>query len=261
MTKLELKIWYQERKLSKERKIRRESYHRCKERHDRKRNTALSETKKALWKRKQRQRKKEKEESRRKSTLDRVHKYRAKQVKQRFRNQSDTERDFKHKMEKSRSINKLRKSLPQTPKRRSTVLQAYLEYKSPTAKTVRKIMFHETPNLKPVIDDLKSAINSLKMKRSNDARAAVNVICASVNGNSVQNSKSQKKVARILGLPIRRLSGGKAIRTRVLSSAKSSWTHTDRKTRSDSLSEQDKNWPIIFGFFPTIPDQHAIREM
>ncbi|KAJ8312265.1 hypothetical protein KUTeg_009638 [Tegillarca granosa] len=144
MTKLELKKWYQERKLSKERKLRRESYHRCKERHDRKRNTALSETKEALWKRKQRQRKKEKEKSRRKSTLDRVHKYRAKQVKQRFRNQSDTERDFKHKMEKSRSINKLRKSLPQTPKRRSAVLQAYLEYKSPTAKTVRKNMFHET---------------------------------------------------------------------------------------------------------------------
>ncbi|KAJ8305086.1 hypothetical protein KUTeg_017364 [Tegillarca granosa] len=153
-------------------------------------------------------------------------------------------------MEKSRSIYKLRKSLPQTPKRRSAVLQAYLEYKSPTAKTVRQNMFHETPNLKPVIDDLKSVINSLKMKRSNDARAAVNVICASVNGNSVQNSKSQKKKARILGLPIRRLSGGKAIRTRFLSSAKSSWTHTDKKTRSDSLSEQDKKLAYNFWLLP-----------
>ncbi|KAJ8313054.1 hypothetical protein KUTeg_010427 [Tegillarca granosa] len=56
------------------------------------------------------------------------------------------------------------------------------------------------------------------MERSNEARAAVNVICASVNGNSVHNSKSQKKVVRILGLPIIRSSDGKAIRTMFLTS-------------------------------------------
>jgi len=52
--------------------------------------------------------------------------------------------------------------------------------------------------------------------------------------------KCRKRLARKLDLPIRRISGGKRIRTKVLTSDNSCWSFTKRKTRSDALSDEVK---------------------
>jgi hypothetical protein len=49
-----------------------------------------------------------------------------------------------------------------------------------------------------VIKDVKSVIDSVKHQRSDNARAAVSIICASINGNSVEKLRHTKKLAKKL---------------------------------------------------------------
>ncbi|CAC5397887.1 unnamed protein product [Mytilus coruscus] len=65
----------------------------------------------------------------------------------------------------------------------------------------------------------------------------MNVIISSVSGEKISDNKCRKKLARKLGLPVSR---GHAIRTRILKSEKSSWTYTNRKTRSDAITPDTK---------------------
>ncbi|VDI71490.1 Hypothetical predicted protein [Mytilus galloprovincialis] len=68
----------------------------------------------------------------------------------------------------------------------------------------------------------------------------MNVIISSVSGKKISDNKCRKKLTRKLGLPVRRVSRGHAIRTRILKSKKSSWTYTNRKTRSDAITPDTK---------------------
>ncbi|CAC5421892.1 unnamed protein product [Mytilus coruscus] len=86
---------------------------------------------------------------------------------------------------------------------------------------------------KALTEDLKTVIDNCKRKRPDDSLKTINVIISSVSGEKISDNKCRKKLARKLGLPVRRVSRGHAIRTRILKSEKSSWTYTNRKTRSD----------------------------
>jgi hypothetical protein len=68
----------------------------------------------------------------------------------------------------------------------------------------------------------------------------MNTIISSISGEKVSEKKCRKRLARKLDLPIRRISGGKRIRTKVLTSDNSCWSFTKRKTRSDALSDEVK---------------------
>jgi hypothetical protein len=78
------------------------------------------------------------------------------------------------------------------------------------------------------------------MKRTSDTLNGMNTIIASISGENVSEKKCRKRLARKLDLPIRRISGGKRIRTKVLTSDNSCWSFTKRKRRSDALSDEVK---------------------
>ncbi len=79
------------------------------------------------------------------------------------------------------------------------------------------------------------------MKRSTDSRTAMHVICASVSGENISKAKCIRRLSDKFQLPVRRISGGKRIRTKNLKSEKSCWTVTERKTRSDAIPEETKH--------------------
>jgi hypothetical protein len=78
------------------------------------------------------------------------------------------------------------------------------------------------------------------MKRTSITLNGMNTLIASISVENVSEKKCRKRLARKLDLPIRHISGGKRIRTKVLTSDNSCWSFTKRKTRSDALSDEVK---------------------
>jgi hypothetical protein len=79
-------------------------------------------------------------------------------------------------------------------------VSAYFPRNLPTVKTLVKLK--KLPSLElienlrisdAVIKDVKSVIDSVKHQRSDNARAALGIICASINGNSVKKLRHTKK--------------------------------------------------------------------
>jgi hypothetical protein len=96
-------------------------------------------------------------------------------------------------MRKHRALKKLRNSLPKSPTMRVSTVVAYISnFKSPTVNTLKKSSIIKTPGEsaekslgEAVIEDLKATVSATKLKRSDDARAAMNIISASVSGEAV----------------------------------------------------------------------------
>ncbi|MES9879654.1 MAG: hypothetical protein ABW185_02090 [Sedimenticola sp.] len=132
-----------------------------------------------------------------------------------------------------------------SPKKRIGALQSYIHNsKSPTAKAINNTDEISKDHIKlstAVLKDIKVAIDTCRMKRSTDSLKAMNVIVASVSGENLSKAKCIRRLSDELQLPVRRISGGKRIRTKILKSEKSCWTVTDRKTRSDAIPETTKH--------------------
>ncbi|VDI57901.1 Hypothetical predicted protein [Mytilus galloprovincialis] len=99
---------------------------------------------------------------------------------------------------------------------------------------------------KHVLVDVKKVLTHTKAQRSKDSLVTKHIILAAVSGESVTENRCKKKLASKLEVPIRRLSGGKRIRTNVLRSEQSCWTITKRKVRSDAISDEDKRLAYNF---------------
>ena len=101
---------------------------------------------------------------------------------------------FPNKMRKHRALKKLRNSLPKSSTMRVSTVVAYISnFKSPTVNTLKKSSIIKTPGEsaekslgEAVIEDLKATVSATKLKRSDDARAAMNIISASVSGEAVR---------------------------------------------------------------------------
>lgn len=144
---------------------------------------------------------------------------------------------FKNRTSKHRALKKLKDSLPQSPKKRSATLEVYLKNSnSPTTKILIDADVVLSPEEqskksteKAVLQDLKTPIDSCKMKRSKDSVTSMNVLVVSISGEQVTQSRCRKNLAKKLGLPVRRISKGNTIRTTVLKTERSCWTYTFRK--------------------------------
>ncbi|CAG2251770.1 MAO [Mytilus edulis] len=155
---------------------------------------------------------------------------------------------FQSRTQKHRALQKLKNSLPKTREKRATLISSYLsDTKSPTVALIHKFKKIPTPEdlksikmAEAVLSDMKDIVNDTKHKRTNDARATVNIMSAAVNVENVQKSKCRIQLSKKLGFNVRRMSQGKRIRTKVLTTEVSAWTFTSRKTRSDALSEDIK---------------------
>ena len=162
---------------------------------------------------------------------------------------------FENKMQKSRALKKLKSNLPKYPMKQAATIAAFLEDKnSPAVKILESIKIVPSPEEKEnlalqdsVFSDIKESVSNLKMKRCNKAREAMDFLAASISGEFVRKSRSKTSLAKKLGLPIRRISKGYVVRSKIFHSESSSLCYTQRKTRSDALS--DENRKCIYEFW------------
>ena len=88
------------------------------------------------------------------------------------------------------------------------------------------------------LNDIATALGTTKNKRSDDARATVNVGVSLISGKAVSNARLRTKIGKRLNINKGRVSKGFQHRTKILRGEKRCWTYTERKTRSDALSEE-----------------------
>ncbi|CAC5389941.1 unnamed protein product [Mytilus coruscus] len=151
-------------------------------------------------------------------------------------------------MEKSRAVKSMKRALPTTPKKKVAVMATYLDNKhSPTVQSLEKLKFVVTPEEKTdiqlgnaVLNDLKEIVDLAKFSRSDSARTALSVIVASTSGKNITKERKKTLLSRKLGLPLKRLSKGKRVRTQIFTSEKSCWTYIERKTRKDAITDDVK---------------------
>ncbi|CAG2241021.1 unnamed protein product [Mytilus edulis] len=94
---------------------------------------------------------------------------------------------------KHRIIKRLKNALTRTPKRRSATLATYLQHtKSPAVEILRQreVLYSPEDQMdmsieKAVLQDIKTATNSCKPKRSKDSVISMNVLVESISGNKV----------------------------------------------------------------------------
>ncbi|CAC5389660.1 unnamed protein product [Mytilus coruscus] len=88
--------------------------------------------------------------------------------------------------------------------------------KSLTVSNFEKINIVVTPEDKndthlgkAVIHDLREIVDKTKLLRTDGAKTATSIITASTNGSNIQNEKKKVLLAKKIGLPVQRISGGK----------------------------------------------------
>ena len=148
----------------------------------------------------------------------------------------------------------MKQALPTTPKKRIAVMASYLDNKhSPTVKSLEKLNFVVNPEDKTntqlgnaVINDIRELVDQIKNSRSDCTRTTLSVIAASTSGLNVQKEHKKSLIATKIGLPLKRLSTGKRVRTQIFTSEKSSWTFIGRKTRNDCISDEIRKLAYIF---------------
>ncbi|CAG2221432.1 unnamed protein product [Mytilus edulis] len=126
--------------------------------------------------------------------------------------------NFTNRMQKSRAMKKLKRALPQTPRKKAELLINLLTGKkskqSPTMAKLRQMNIVKSPDeiendeiAKHVLVDVKKVLTHTKAQRSKDSLVTKHIILAAVSGESVTENRCKKKLASKLEVPIRRLSG------------------------------------------------------
>lgn len=112
---------------------------------------------------------------------------------------------FKNRMEKSRSLRKLKDSLPESSRLKTATLRAYLNSDSPTAQSLQheQTMQRKQSNLiqENIVDNIKSAINATKKRRSKEAVSCRRVLFSSISGENIsQDNQTSTQLADTLNV-------------------------------------------------------------
>jgi len=159
-----------------------------------------------------------------------------------------------------RSLRKLRGALPATPSRRADVLHSYLHSSriplSPAVKTfherVSKDNSTENRLESETLETINTFIQSVKHKRSDEARTKMKIIKSSVSGENIKGHGAATYLAKRLGIKPAAIKGGKRIRTEILRTTESTFEYTKRKTRSDAIDHNVKTKVFDFWLHGTI---------
>ena len=151
---------------------------------------------------------------------------------------------FPSRMAKKRALDLAKESLPATPAKKAALVAALIE--SPTTRGMLENMGHvrspeeeeDAQIAAAAFKDVSTALQTTKRKRSNDARAAVNVGMSLLCGEAVSKARLRTKVAKKLSINRGQVSKGVKHRTRVLRGEKHCWTLTERRTCSDTFSAE-----------------------
>lgn len=141
----------------------------------------------------------------RKQTRERVRKYREKKQTAAQEDRVDSP-GFANRMSKKRVTDKVKKSLPSTPRKKAEIVQTIV--KSPQT---RKILSEsgliktpgeqkETETLRALASDISEGLNEVKRSGSREKRAAFKVFKSLAFGEKVKKAKAKKSVAKLVNL-------------------------------------------------------------
>ena len=146
-----------------------------------------------------------KRERERQQTRGRVRKYREKKrtEAQEYNNSEDSP-GFANRTSKKRATNKVKKTLPSTPRKKAEIVQSIA--KSPWT---RKVLCEsgliktpeeekETETLRALISDISEGLNHVKRSGSNEKRAAFKAFKSLAFGEKIKKAKAKKAVAKLI---------------------------------------------------------------
>lgn len=146
-----------------------------------------------------------------------------------------TKYKFKNRMEKCRIFKKIKELVPGSKEKRESVLASFLHKPSQKRPAASPDRLNNS-----VVQNIQYLISTTKKRRSDDARAAMNIITASVSGENIAESKAKCKLAERLGLRRSRVYSGFKRRITLLTSETACYTETTRKLRNDRINEDIK---------------------
>lgn len=166
------------------------------------RRVASSKLVESRWAEYKRRQRKKNDERKEKERL-RKQKYRLQKKNSVKKTKTDnTPWSFPNRMSKSRAKRRVHNILPRTPERRRAVIRLFDE------ELVGAVDTDGTSGTTDcIVSDLKEVVQELKLKRSDDARIALNILSASVSGENVKKSSSSSSLGKKLGINRRRISG------------------------------------------------------
>ena len=136
-------------------------------------------------------------------------------------------------MEKCRVLKKIKEVLPGAPCTQRKVLLSVI---------VQERNERSTCSIdKMIVTNMKELVCNLKRRRSDEARAALNILTSSVSGENLTETQSKGKTAKSLGLRRNRVSAGCLERNVYFRSEKACFTATTRKVRSDKINASTKH--------------------
>ena len=99
--------------------------------------------------------------------------------------------------------------------------------------------------------DISEGIQYLKKSRSNDKRAAYSAFKTVAFGNKVSEHRAKRSLSRIVGIGRRVV--GKAVKDcgEIMSGERRSWLYFERKTRSDAVSDEDRQLVSTYWVYET----------
>ena len=132
------------------------------------------------------------------------------------------------------------------------MISTYLFRRSPEFPTVLNLRKSISPVDYVIASNIQEILESAKLKRSKEALTVMNTVTASVSGENLEKSRCKMQLCKQLGIPARRISARKRIRTKILKSESSAWNLTLRKARRDAISDETKRIVYDFWLFPGI---------
>lgn len=165
---------------------------------------------------------------------------------------------FPSRMSKKRHIDVVKSRLPQSPAKRVAVVAALIE--SPTTRkgleskglVCSAEKCDEAEVAVSAMCDARDAISATKGQRSTDSRAATQTALGFLCGDKVNNKRMKNKVSKMLNINRKRVGRAYSHRKKVLTSKKSCWTYTERKTRSDAIPTEHRKLAYEFWASPDV---------
>ena len=161
-------------------------------------------------------------------------------------------------MRRIRAVDAPRRDLPENQEDRAEVLASVIN--SPRNRSTLESMGivntqDQTARARvanAIMEDLSTAVSATKTRRNNDSTLAVRVGLSLACGEAVHRNRLTGAVANELNINRRRVADSIQRRHSVLTEKSGSWLVTERKTRSDAVSEEHRKLAHDFWSSPEI---------
>lgn len=195
----------------------------------------------------------ERREKIRQQTRERVRKY---HEKKQTAAQEDNRVDspgFANRTSKKRATDKVKKSLPSTPRKKAEVVQTIV--KSPRT---RKILSEsglinapeeqkETEKLRALASGISQGLNEVKRSGSSEKWAAFKVFKSLAFGEKVKKAKVKKSVGKLVNIGEKSISRAIQHREKIFKGEVENWLYTKRKVRGNALTDEDSK--VIYDYW------------